>query len=153
MRQTLIQGASDDNDSFKAEQNDSETKSRSSLKSFVRTSIKKAKSVHITKSPYQAIFDKYTDCTICLEPLLHKQRVKILPLCKHIFHEKCCDQWLDYRFKCPNCNSGLIADPAELPQSMQDNLEDEQAWIRELEDEMRQEEAFMVRIDRNVEEN
>ena len=112
----------------------------------MRQSIKKAKSVHIGKSPYQDLFNKYTDCTICLDPLVHKQKVKIMPICKHIFHEKCCNQWLDYRFRCPNCNSAIL-DSSQVPQRLQDDINDEDAWIRELEDEMRQEEEFLARME------
>jgi hypothetical protein len=30
-----------------------------------------------------------------------------------VFHEKCCNDWLDYRFKCPNCNKPIEFKPAK----------------------------------------
>ena len=107
MRQKLIQEDLDETVT-------SEAKS-TSIKSFVNSNLKKVKNVYAGKSPHQALFDKYTDCSICLEPLQHLQKVKIMPLCKHIFHEKCCNLWLDYRFRCPNCNSTIIEDPSAAP--------------------------------------
>lgn len=41
------------------------------------------------KSDIQSIFNKYRDCTICLDPFHNDHKVKIMPHCEHVFHEKC----------------------------------------------------------------
>lgn len=66
-----------------------------------------------SKDKNAEIFAKYSDCTICLEPFKHGQRVTVLPGCNHIFHKSCCQQWLDYRFRCPNCNLVINFDEEE----------------------------------------
>lgn len=61
------------------------------------------------------------------------QKVKVMPGCSHIFHEKCCSDWLDYKFKCPNCNvpirfAGRAGSPRDAPQeSPNDSVEEQKA--------------------------
>ena len=66
----------------------------------------------------QEIFDKFQDCTICLEVFNNGEKVQIMPICKHIFHEHCCSKWLDFKFTCPNCN--LPIDFRERQQQQQE---------------------------------
>ena len=49
-------------------------------------------------------------CTICLDPLLDNEAVTS---CRHIFHECCLEQWLNYNNRCPNCNYE-IADSSDI---------------------------------------
>ena len=68
------------------------------------------------------IFDKFKDCTICLEAFENGDKVKIMPQCSHIFHEKCCLQWLDFKFTCPNCNLAIDLRPRRThSEARQDN--------------------------------
>lgn len=80
------------------------TKVSTSLKDKVKRRKKLQQLYANTKMNSSEIFEKYQDCTICLEPFKNGDRVKIMPQCCHIFHEKCCSEWLDYKFRCPNCN-------------------------------------------------
>lgn len=47
---------------------------------------------------------KYEQCTICLSDFEKGERVRVVPSCKHTFHEACLTEWLQKRFRCPNCN-------------------------------------------------
>ena len=58
----------------------------------------------------QNIIDKSKDgyeCSICLEMIKLKEDISILK-CKHIFHYKCIEKYLDHQFTyCPNCRCEL----------------------------------------------
>jgi hypothetical protein len=43
------------------------------------------------------------DCTICLENIERGRKASALE-CKHIFHTKCINKWLEQTKRCPNCN-------------------------------------------------
>lgn len=82
----------------------------------------------------QEIFNKYKDCTICLDSFKHGAKVKIMPKCQHVFHEQCCVQWLDYKFRCPNCNLQIEVnlsseensnDSQQIPESYNENIEED----------------------------
>lgn len=46
--------------------------------------------------------DETVSCTICMENLKKKEKVKTLP-CMHIFHPGCIDEWLLRSNQCPIC--------------------------------------------------
>ena len=46
----------------------------------------------------------YDICAICIENYEPKEKVSILFNCKHMYHEKCIDDWLVSSNKCPLCN-------------------------------------------------
>lgn len=53
-------------------------------------------------------------CPICLERFVDEEKLKVLP-CKHIFHEKCIDEWLDTgHFVCPDCKVPLVDPEIQL---------------------------------------
>merc|ERR1719271_2255889 len=51
-------------------------------------------------------------CTICLCDVEAGQKLRELYLCKHVFHQKCIDQWLlgtpVYSVTCPLCRGNLF---------------------------------------------
>ncbi|KAI5057069.1 hypothetical protein GOP47_0028887 [Adiantum capillus-veneris] len=52
-------------------------------------------------------------CSICLEPLMHFDEVRCLPLCGHVFHTACIDVWILRRCRqlaCPLCRALLNLD-------------------------------------------
>ncbi|KAK4415948.1 E3 ubiquitin-protein ligase [Sesamum alatum] len=50
-------------------------------------------------------------CSICLGEFVCGEAVKILPRCKHMFHEDCIDAWLPVRsVNCPVCRDRIIDD-------------------------------------------
>jgi hypothetical protein len=116
----------------------------------------------ISSDRHLSIFDKYADCTICLEAFVDGQKVKVMPGCSHIFHEKCCSDWLDYKFKCPNCNvpirfagrAGSLRDAQQ--ESPNDSIEEQkvegpesvQEQLRRRREEVEQDEEWMNHLDR-----
>ncbi|XP_050406016.1 uncharacterized protein LOC126821594 isoform X2 [Patella vulgata] len=45
-------------------------------------------------------------CTICMDLLLKDETVRVLK-CKHIYHVKCIDPWLQKKAECPVCRESL----------------------------------------------
>ena len=46
----------------------------------------------------------YNVCAICIESYEPTDKVSVLDNCKHMFHEKCIDDWLVKSNTCPLCN-------------------------------------------------
>ncbi|KAK8662282.1 hypothetical protein V6N13_091866 [Hibiscus sabdariffa] len=44
-----------------------------------------------------------TDCVICLEVFKDGDSCRVLPICKHLYHRFCIDQWLVKNRHCPLC--------------------------------------------------
>lgn len=45
------------------------------------------------------------DCIICLAEFEEREKVKMIPCCKHVFHPGCIDTWLSSHVTCPLCRS------------------------------------------------
>ena len=43
-------------------------------------------------------------CSICCDDIAAKSSVRRMPECRHMFHQKCIDNWLKMKPTCPNCN-------------------------------------------------
>lgn len=43
-------------------------------------------------------------CSICCDEVLPKTLIRRMPECKHMFHQRCIDNWLKMKPICPNCN-------------------------------------------------
>ncbi|MCO5553922.1 hypothetical protein L7F22_007448 [Adiantum nelumboides] len=55
-------------------------------------------------------------CPICLVDFADSARIRVLPLCQHVFHVGCVDTWLVKRSSCPTCRGDLMeAMSAERP--------------------------------------
>ena len=46
-------------------------------------------------------------CSVCMEPYVAGDRVRILPPCAHVFHAACVDTWLARSTHCPECRAEL----------------------------------------------
>ncbi|KAL2251727.1 RING-H2 finger protein ATL79-like [Sesamum indicum] len=54
-------------------------------------------------------------CAICLGEFVCGEAVKILPRCKHMFHDDCIDAWLPIRsLNCPVCRDRIIDDEQDV---------------------------------------
>ncbi|XP_073008429.1 RING-H2 finger protein ATL64-like [Typha latifolia] len=50
-------------------------------------------------------------CAICLEEMEGGEEVKVMPRCKHTFHDDCIDQWLGVvSASCPVCRNLIVAE-------------------------------------------
>ncbi|KAJ3692171.1 hypothetical protein LUZ60_012521 [Juncus effusus] len=56
-------------------------------------------------------------CSICLEAIKGGEKVKELPVCKHLFHVKCIDMWLFSHLTCPFCRSDIQPSVKPLTES------------------------------------
>ena len=43
-------------------------------------------------------------CTVCYDNFKYGEKVKELANCKHTYHSKCIDKWLQNEKRCPVCN-------------------------------------------------
>ena len=55
---------------------------------------------------------KQNECVICCEDLKKGCAIRKIPVCKHIFHSKCIDNWFKTKIeeaihKCPLCNAEI----------------------------------------------
>ncbi|KAJ8618637.1 hypothetical protein MRB53_014823 [Persea americana] len=59
-----------------------------------------------TGSPYYSTTAKLdSNCVICLENFKQGDRCRVLPTCKHMFHDHCVDAWLNTAKRCPTCRT------------------------------------------------
>ncbi|XWS49570.1 hypothetical protein CRYUN_Cryun12cG0014500 [Craigia yunnanensis] len=61
-------------------------------------------------SRYQRIMNNTAEeCVICLEEFVSGDVCRVLPICNHIFHLGCIDNWLlNHQLTCPICRSSAI---------------------------------------------
>lgn len=48
---------------------------------------------------------RQSDCAVCLSDFEEGETVKVIPLCRHVFHPECVDTWLSSHVSCPVCRS------------------------------------------------
>jgi hypothetical protein len=58
---------------------------------------------------------KYKSCSICLSDFVQSEKVRVVPRCGHTFHNDCLESWLQKRFRCPNCNTDIMAEDGPRP--------------------------------------
>lgn len=61
-----------------------------------------------------------TECPICLGEFAEGEKVRVLPKCRHGFHVKCIDTWLDSHSSCPICRQLLLFEGAGSCASVED---------------------------------
>lgn len=50
----------------------------------------------------------FSECPICLAEFGQGDKLRILPLCNHVFHVKCVDTWFLAHSSCPTCRRSLL---------------------------------------------
>ncbi|EOA14886.1 hypothetical protein CARUB_v10028215mg [Capsella rubella] len=60
-----------------------------------------------------AVMARSTECAVCLEDIESVQSARMVPGCKHGFHQLCADTWLSNHTICPLCRAELAPN---LPQ-------------------------------------
>ncbi|KAK8935912.1 RING-H2 finger protein ATL45 [Platanthera zijinensis] len=48
------------------------------------------------------------ECSVCLAELEEGEKVKVIPVCGHIFHPACIDRWFATSCSCPLCRRSEI---------------------------------------------
>ena len=54
------------------------------------------------------IADGIKDCSVCLMPFKIGDQVKQLKICKHVFHQKCVEEWNAQSLTCPLCREKVV---------------------------------------------
>ncbi|KAK9749120.1 hypothetical protein RND81_02G103600 [Saponaria officinalis] len=54
------------------------------------------------------------DCAVCLSKFEHKDVLRLLPICCHVFHATCIDTWLSANLTCPLCRSPIFLTSGEI---------------------------------------
>ncbi|PKU67873.1 RING-H2 finger protein ATL45 [Dendrobium catenatum] len=47
-------------------------------------------------------------CAVCLSEFADGENIRLLPECKHYFHVKCIDKWLQSHSSCPVCRARTV---------------------------------------------
>jgi hypothetical protein len=68
----------------------------------------------IRERPYDKGIDQFkqAECVICFEEFQQGVSVRKIPICQHVFHSKCIDEWFKAKLqeanqKCPLCNADI----------------------------------------------
>lgn len=60
---------------------------------------------------YSELVNPPESCAVCLYEFLDSDEIRRLTNCRHIFHRKCVDSWMDHEHKtCPLCRTPFISD-------------------------------------------
>ncbi|KAI3696716.1 hypothetical protein L6452_29219 [Arctium lappa] len=54
------------------------------------------------------------ECAVCLGDIENRDRVRLLPNCKHVFHVSCIDEWFAGHASCPVCRVSVVAPDDEV---------------------------------------
>lgn len=55
----------------------------------------------------QTIGSGSRDCAICLDDYVAGELCRVFPVCKHMFHLSCIDNWLNMHLTCPVCRKSI----------------------------------------------
>lgn len=80
--------------------------------------------------------DTDEDCSICFDSFEEKKNLCIrFFICKHIFHEKCIEEWLHKKPLCPNCKRDIRNDLIAMVRSRNRKKEEISCDYKNLEEE------------------
>ena len=60
-------------------------------------------------------YREFGACAICLNDFGMRDKTKRMPMCQHVFHEKCIDCWLRRARECPLCKRSALAEEGLAP--------------------------------------
>lgn len=52
--------------------------------------------------------ERFPDCSICFTSFKVEEDIRIMPICRHIFHMSCIDSWLKIKGTCPMDNTQVM---------------------------------------------
>ncbi|OIV90845.1 hypothetical protein TanjilG_15578 [Lupinus angustifolius] len=58
------------------------------------------------------------ECAVCLCEFEDAETLRLIPVCDHVFHPECIDEWLASHTTCPVCRANLALQPGELVQGI-----------------------------------
>ena len=91
------------------------------------TGISNYDRIRIPKVPYKKISLRNarnnTDiCPICCDDFQEEVEVKCLPLCNHVFHATCIDEWLKVNSLCPMCRASVRVNLDRVEKRCEENI-------------------------------
>lgn len=90
--------------------------SAETIAATVRSQSGKAKARGLDKEAVEALpivhscdleEDDDRECPVCLTEFGPEDNLRLLPTCKHVFHQECIDAWFDEHSTCPLCRASL----------------------------------------------
>ncbi|XVE80147.1 hypothetical protein DITRI_Ditri14bG0116000 [Diplodiscus trichospermus] len=57
---------------------------------------------------YKSLGKTSDECVICLEDFEDDVLCRVFPVCKHVFHYSCIDNWLRNHITCPTCRNCIV---------------------------------------------
>lgn len=103
-----------------------------------------------------------TECPVCLTKFEPEDSLRLLPVCKHVFHQECIDSWFESHSTCPLCRASLTrrvvvpeqCEPVESVAEVSQNR-DSDVELQPVHDAAREGNrgiSLKVRVDRNCED-
>ncbi|KAJ4957959.1 hypothetical protein NE237_025070 [Protea cynaroides] len=63
------------------------------------------------------------ECAICLVEFQDNDEIRLIPVCNHVFHQNCIDEWFGNHTTCPLCRKSLLPSAISLPEIGQQERE------------------------------
>lgn len=80
--------------------------------------------VHPSKQDLSIYDFKNENCSICIDKIDNKEKVRLTRFCKHLFHDKCLRDWLLVNESCPNCKEDFTKPALEKKEQELKELEE-----------------------------
>ena len=80
----------------------------------------------------QSVKEEEATCSVCLADYEPGDKLCTLPLCGHVFHRACIDEWLCSHQTCPLCRVCLAPQPAQVQQGVSAEAAQEEGQEQQL---------------------
>jgi len=102
------------------------SRGRDSNSGLTTSTLQQLKQYSFRRVGSRAKADKYQtmECSICMEAFQDGECVRELPMCGHIFHSECIDEWLSLNGSCPICRRDIaeaLEEQGEASRETQDH--------------------------------
>eukprot|EP00250_Pteridium_aquilinum_P001826 c12034_g1_i1 orf=597-1250(-) len=84
-------------------------------------------------------------CAVCLGDYQLSEKLQELPVCKHLFHVSCIDEWLAKNTTCPICRTSLVQESSHSS-GVLERTEENRRWEERVVSEL-QEGSVHIRLD------
>jgi hypothetical protein len=74
---------------------------------------------------------QHRECAVCLSDFEEEDDLRLLPGCKHVFHQDCIDVWFQSHSTCPLCRASLVPKTSDGSKQVHDDHAGDQAGPQE----------------------
>jgi hypothetical protein len=74
---------------------------------------------------------QHRECAVCLSDFEEEDDLRLLPGCKHVFHQDCIDVWFQSHSTCPLCRASLVPKTSDDSKQVHDDHAGDQAGPHE----------------------